>query len=163
MASPVSRGAATSIPPPNDGPNAASPTNSLGGGSLNGHGDGGAGKDSSSSSMDILLPNPSSTPTPSNPGILPPASTTAVSFNNTAAFGSNLTYRVFYTDIRAKTFSWTYDSSLTNLVNISWYGTNITGKPFNVSQATVIASAEFDGSTSPEFMKRMSWISLIFV
>lgn len=163
MASPVSRGAATNIPAPNDVPNAASPTNSLSGGSLNGHGDGGAAKDSSS--MDILphesptssfdiLPNPSATPTPSNPGILPPTSTTtAVSFDNTAAFGQNLTYRVFYSDSRAKTFSWAYDSSLTNLVNISWYGTNITGKPFNVSQATVIASAEFDGSASPEFMK----------
>ncbi|KAK1250154.1 hypothetical protein MKX08_010157 [Trichoderma sp. CBMAI-0020] len=163
MASPVARGAATSIPPPNAGPNAASPTNGLGGGSLNGHGDGGAEKDSSS--MDILphdtptpslniLPDPSSAPTPSSPGILPPSSTTVVSFNNTDAFGPDLTNRVFDTSTRAKTFLWTYDASHTNLVNISWYGANITGKPFNVSQATVIASAEFDGSTSPEFMKQ---------
>ncbi|KAM0512643.1 hypothetical protein ACHAPE_008668 [Trichoderma viride] len=166
MASPVPRGAATSIPP-NNVPNAASPTNSLSGGSLNGHDDGNGGAekgDNSSSSMDILphdmptssfniLPNPSSTPAPSNPGILPPTSTTVISFNNTVSFGPNLTNRVFSTEERARTFAWKYDSSHTNLVNISWYGTNITGKPFNVSQATVIASAEFNGSTSPEFMK----------
>lgn len=178
MASPVSRGAATSIPP-NNVPNAATPTDTLSGGSLNGHdnGNGGAEKDSSSRSsssiMDILphemptssfdiLPNPSSTPTPSNPGILPPASTTVISFNNTVSFGPNFTDRVFPTEERARTFAWKYDSSHTNLVNISWYGTNITGKPFNVSQATVIASAEFNGSTSPEFMKRMFWTSHIF-
>lgn len=178
MASPVvSRVAATSIPSPNDVPN-ASPTDNPNGGSLNGNGGNisGAGQQniivSSSSSIDNSLPHmatssfdnlpgASSTPTPTNLGNLPPASTTILSFNNTANFGTDITGRVFYTDMRSKLFSWTYDSSNTKLLDIFWYGKNNTGEPFNTSQATVIASAEFDGPSSVEFSKRMFWFSLI--
>ncbi|KAL7927896.1 hypothetical protein ACQKWADRAFT_16759 [Trichoderma austrokoningii] len=151
MASPVARAAATSIPPPNDVPSASSTDTP----SVNGNGGTGAGQDNSNnSSMNILPASPSSSssfdilPKPS-----PTPSTSIISFNNTANFGTGLDNRVFYTESRARTLSWTYDSTHTNLFNISWYGTNITGEPFNVSRATVIASAEFDGSTSAEFLK----------
>ncbi|GFP52329.1 hypothetical protein TASIC1_0001048100 [Trichoderma asperellum] len=154
MASLAPKPAVSSIPPPNDVPN-ASPTDSPNGGSLNGNGDtisgGGAGQDTSSS-MNIF-PSASPTPAPSNPGLLPPASTTILSFNNTANFGTDITGRVFDSEMQTKLFSWTYDSSNTKLLDIFWYGKNYTGEPFNTSQATVIASAEFDGPTALEFSK----------
>ncbi|KAL6908710.1 hypothetical protein GGI43DRAFT_152744 [Trichoderma evansii] len=164
MANPVPRVAAASIPAPNNVPN-ASPTDSPNGGSLNGNGDtiSGAGQDSSS--MDILphetptsssfdiLPGASPTPSPTNPGILPPLSTSILTFNNTANFGTSITGRVFYTDDRAKTFAWTYNSSNTKVSDIFWFGKESNGESFNASEATVIAFAVLNGPESEVFSK----------
>ncbi|KAH6606393.1 hypothetical protein Trco_005546 [Trichoderma cornu-damae] len=92
-------------------------------------------------------PSPSST---SSISALP--SPSIITFNDNANFGNNSdnTGRVFFTSKPTKLFSWTHDDT-TTLIDIFWYGRIATDEAFNVSQATVIASANFGGSRPSEF------------
>ncbi|KAL7791009.1 hypothetical protein V8C37DRAFT_383199 [Trichoderma ceciliae] len=141
---------------PGDDPGAGGPT---GGGGTGGNIGQGSGSSSSSGGINSKVQtSPTATvsqsdtlPSPSSTSISVLPSPTIVVFNDKANFGPDTSGRVFYADNQAKLFSWTHDSATTP-VDIFWYGRDVTGQAFDMSQATIIASAKFGGSRPSEFV-----------